>query len=469
MQESAGRPRLDATPASRTRLRVLVTGASGNVGTGVLRALASRVPNAEVIGVCRRPPADGRRYERIRWHAIDLSAPNAAALLGPAMRSTDVVIHLALSVQPVRDTDYLYRANVLGTRAVVDAMKAAGVEHLVYASSLSAYAPGPGAPVTETWPTSGQRTSTYSRHKVIVEQLLNELVTDHPEFVVARFRPTVVVQREAAFLFRALYLGSLLPRAVIKLLRVGALPVLPLPDGLRLQVVHADDVGEAVVDLMLNRAHGAFNVAADVLDDRAIAALIKARPLPVAPQLMRRIVLLLSRLRVVAVTPGWYDVATNSPLMDTSKINDELGWAPKRSSASSARELIDGLAEGAVGSTAATGLQERGHMTKNHSARRIHDASLMFWGVLAVARAAGFGRVGAPDAVVIAANLASGTPMALDRVRARRRDAVALLAPVAVGAALLAQLRGGWAPVPAIAALGALAAVDRQRMNAALA
>jgi UDP-glucose 4-epimerase len=232
--------------------------------------------------------------------------------------------------------------------------------------------------------------------------------------------------------------------------------------------VHADDVGEAVVNLMLNRAHGSFNVAADVLDNRGIAALIKARPVPVHPRLMRRVVLLLSRVGVIAVTPGWYDVATNSPLMDTSKIERELGWAPKWSSAASALELIDGLAEGAVGSTAATGFKERGRMTKSWSAR-IHDATLLLWGVLTVARAARIGRTGAPDAIVIAANLISGTPMAVDRVRARRRDAVALLAPVAVGAALLAQMRGGWTPVAAVAALGAIAAADRHRMNATFA
>lgn len=447
-------------------LRVVVTGASGNVGTGVLRALAARVPDAQVVGVCRRPPASGRGYDWVRWYAIDLSAPNAAALLETVMRSADVVIHLALSVQPVRDVDYLYRANVLGSKAVFDAVIAARVPQVIYASSLSVYAPGLGAPVTETWPVSGQPTSTYSRHKVIVEQLLDSLVAEHPAMVVARFRPTVVVQREAASLFRALYLGSHIPSALIKLLRAEVLPLLPLPDGLRLQFVHADDVGEAVVRLMLNHAHGSFNIAADVLDDRAMAALIGARPISVDPRWMRRAVLFLSHIGAVAITPGWYDVATKSPLMDTSKALRELGWTPRWSSEKSAQELIDGLAEGAVGATAATGSQERGRMTKIQSTRRIHDVTLLLWGALAVVRSAGVGRVGAADAALIAANLISGAPMAVDRLRARRRDAVALLAPVAVAAAVLSHTRGSWTRVFAVATLGALAAADRRRTNA---
>ncbi len=463
--EPSSTARADSAATEPKRLRIVVTGASGNVGTGVLRALATHVPEAEVVGVCRRPPERGRSYERIRWHAIDLSTPDAASLLEPVMRSTDVVIHLALSVQPVRDHDYLYRANVLGSRAVFDAMLAAGVGHLVYASSLSAYAPGQGEAVTESWPVVGQDTSTYSRHKVIVERMLDQLIVDHPEMVVARFRPTVVVQREAATLFRSLYLGPVVPRAALKLVRATGLPILPVPDDMRLQCVHAHDVGDAVVSLMLSRAQGAFNVAADVLDSSAIAALLKARPLLVKPDAMRRAVLLLSRLSLVAVTPGWYDVATKSPFMDTTKAHRELGWTPKWSSTASALELIDGLADGVVGSTAATGLKERSWMETNRT-QQVHDSTLALWGALSVARAAGLGRAGAPDAAVIAANLIAGIPMALDRVRARRRDAVALLAPVAVGAALLAYTRGGWTPVAGVATLGALAAADRRRANA---
>ena len=134
-------------------MRVVVTGASGNVGAGVLRALKEQMPDAEVIGICRRPPTTGEQYERVRWHAVDLSSPTAAAELEPAMRDADVVIHLALAIQPVRDTDYLYRANVVGTQSLLSAMNAAGIRQLVYASSLGIYAPGRGSPSRRTGPT----------------------------------------------------------------------------------------------------------------------------------------------------------------------------------------------------------------------------------------------------------------------------------------------------------------------------
>src|SRR6185312_5443751 len=111
------------------------------------------------------------------------------------------------------------------------------------------------------------------------------------------------------------------------------------PRGLSLQFVHSDDVGDAVARMMLRRVRGSFNVAADPLDSAALADLVGGRPVGVDPGLFRRAVVALHRLRVVAVTPGWYDVATKSPLMDTTKAQRELGWTATRTSTESAREL----------------------------------------------------------------------------------------------------------------------------------
>ncbi|MDO3634229.1 NAD-dependent epimerase/dehydratase family protein [Mycolicibacterium arseniciresistens] len=446
-------------------MRVVVTGASGNVGAGVLRALAAQMPDAEVVGICRRPPTTGEKYERVQWHAVDLSSPTAAAELEPALRRADVVIHLALAIQPVRDTDYLYRANVLGTQALLSAMTAAGIRQLVYASSLGIYAPGRGEPVSEDWPDTGQPASTYSRHKVMVERMLDRFVEEQPETVVARFRPTVVVQREAAWLIRSLYLGPLVPRAAFELLRRGAVRLLPLPRGIALQFVHADDVGDAVIRMMQHRAHGSYNIAANVLDSTALAALVGAQAVGVNPRMMRTVVSALSASRVVALTPGWYDVATNSPVMDTSKARRELGWAPTRTSAESAMELLDGMAEGAAGTSAAMGWRSEERRMTPQTIRRIHDGSLLLWTTLAVARALGFGAAKVPEAAAVAVNLAAGTPMALERVLERRRDPVAILAPLAVVAALTTTVRGGWAPVAATTALSLLAAAERRRAS----
>jgi UDP-glucose 4-epimerase len=51
-------------------LRILVTGASGNIGTALLRRLASEPGVAQVLGICRRPPdTDAEPYRSVTWHA----------------------------------------------------------------------------------------------------------------------------------------------------------------------------------------------------------------------------------------------------------------------------------------------------------------------------------------------------------------------------------------------------------------
>lgn len=445
------------------RRKVLITGASGNVGTGVLRALAAALPLDEVVGVCRRPPTDGPAYESVSWHRVDLAKTTAVEDLGPAMHRADVVIHLALALRPAGDENYLYRVNVLGTQAVLRAMVAAGVRQLIYASSLGVYAPGATEPVSESWPSTGQTTSVYSRHKVIAEMLVDEFARTHPEVVVSRIRPTLVVQREAAWEVRSLYLGPAVPRALLRLLRRQALPVVPLPAGSALQFVHADDVGDAVVRLLQRRAEGSFNLAADILDACALAGLLGGRLVVVNPRLFRTIVAALHAARVLAVTPGWYDVALNSPLMDTSRARQELDWSPTRSSADSAMELLDGLARGSVGVSAAMGAARDTRTGLRRASDRVHDQTLLLWTAATLLRAVGVGRAGVLDAVFVAANLAAGTPAALDRLRERRLDPVALLAPAAVFMAVAATLRGGWASVVSVAALNVLAAAERRR------
>ncbi|MGQ0573732.1 MAG: NAD-dependent epimerase/dehydratase family protein [Pseudonocardia sp.] len=206
-------------------MKIVVTGASGNVGTGVLRALATDMPDAEIAGVCRRPPRGVPPYDRVTWHRVDLAAADAATTLQLALRDADALVHLAWAIQPVRAGEQLHRTNVGGTRAVLRAAAAAGVDRIVYASSLGVCAPGATKPVDERWPDSGQRTSVYSRHKVEVERVLDRFEREHPGVAVARIRPTLVVQRVAATEIRGLFLGPLVPRPVLALLRRRVLPV----------------------------------------------------------------------------------------------------------------------------------------------------------------------------------------------------------------------------------------------------
>src|SRR4051812_25387366 len=229
---------------SRDLLRgstVAVTGATGNLGTALLRRLTG-TGVSEIRGLARRRPPTIAPYDGVTWHLADLGEAHSEKALAGFLDGADAVVHLAWALQPGRHPEQLRRVNVEGTRRVVRAAVAGGVGHVVHMSSLGAYAAGPpGQKVAEDWPTTGIPTSQYSRDKAEAERAVREIMTRHPETVSSIVRPTLVLQPEAAseigryFLGPVLYgLGRALPPAV-----AHRLP-LPLP-GLSVGFVHADD------------------------------------------------------------------------------------------------------------------------------------------------------------------------------------------------------------------------------------
>ncbi|HEX5714003.1 MAG TPA: NAD-dependent epimerase/dehydratase family protein, partial [Solirubrobacterales bacterium] len=198
-------------------MRVVVVGASGNVGTSVLAALAHEPAVEEVVGIARRRP--GVALPKVRWERADITRDD----LAPHFAGAGAVIHLAWAIQPGRDEAAMERINVYGSRRVFDAVAEAGVPALVYASSVGAYSPGPkNHGVDESWPVGGIASSIYSRHKAAVERILDAFESETPAVRVVRMRPGLIFKAEAASEIRRLFAGPFLPGFA---LRPGWIPV----------------------------------------------------------------------------------------------------------------------------------------------------------------------------------------------------------------------------------------------------
>jgi nucleoside-diphosphate-sugar epimerase len=318
-------------------VHVVVTGATGNVGTSVLRALASDDRVRSIIGIARRPPASS--WPKTTFVAADVARDD----LRPHLRDANAVIHLAWLIQPSRDRDETRRVNVEGSARVFAAAAAAGVGAIVYASSVGAYSAGPSdRAVDESWPTDGTPSSFYAVDKAAVERRLDGFEREHPDIRVVRLRPGLIFKREAATEIRRLFAGPLLPG---RLVRPQLLPALPLPRGLRAQAVHADDVGEAY-RLALDHGRGAYNIAADpVLDAATLGRAFGARVVDVSPAAMRAAAAAAWRLRLTPTPPGWLDMALAVPVMDVGRARHELGWTPLRSAIEALEDLLRGMRE----------------------------------------------------------------------------------------------------------------------------
>jgi nucleoside-diphosphate-sugar epimerase len=247
---------------------------------------------------------------------------------------------------------------------VFDAVVAAGVPALVYASSVGAYSPGPkDRLVDESWPTDGIVSSFYSRHKSTVERDLDRLEAKNPELRVVRLRPGLVFQRAAATEIRRLFAGPFLPSP---LLRAGLVPISPDVLGLRFQAVHADDVGDAYRRAAVADVSGPFNIAAEpVVGSDELAGMLRARKVAISPRVLRAAASASYRLRLQPSEPGWLDMALGVPLMSTERARRELGWRPTRTALEAIQELVAGMREGADAQTpplaAQTGGRARVH------------------------------------------------------------------------------------------------------------
>ena len=344
-------------------MRIVITGATGNIGTALLRRLTR--PHADdgadghgggggridagpldIVGVVRRPPKPAGGYAGVDWHSVDLSEDEAESRLAPIFAGADAVVHLAWGFQPSRDEPYLRRLGVGGAQAVLRAVRMAGVGHLVHMSSVGAYRAAPDKPrVDESWPTDGVPTSPYSRHKVAAEALLDADAADHPDggLVVTRLRPGFVVQRAAGSALLRYGVPGYLPAGLLR-----HLPVLPVDRSLQIPLIHADDVADAIARVLDRRAGGAFNLAGEPTIDRDdLAAALGARAVHVPAGMVRAAVDASWRLHLQQLDPGWIDLAFAVPLLNTDRARRELDWTPRVETRAALAEVVEGMQDAA--------------------------------------------------------------------------------------------------------------------------
>jgi len=322
-------------------MRIAITGASGNIGTALLRRLSGS--GHDLVGVARRIPT-GEPYEALSWHGVDLAQAGAATPLGAAFEGADAVVHLAWGFQPSHNIDYLRRLGVGGTAAVVQAARTAGVRHLVHMSSVGAYSRAPGRRVDESAAREGIDSLAYSLHKAAAERLLDsyEQQAGEAAMLISRLRPGFVVQPDAASALLRYGVPGYVPARVLTLL-----PVLPLDRRLSIPVVHSDDLADGIVRVIERRAGGAFNFASEppvTRDDLAEA--LGARPVQLPAKALSLLAGIGWRVRLQPLDPGWIDLAFSVPLLDTSRARAELGWAPAIDSRQALRMTIQAMAHG---------------------------------------------------------------------------------------------------------------------------
>ncbi|MFD4137741.1 NAD-dependent epimerase/dehydratase family protein [Streptomyces sp. NPDC058572] len=336
--------------SEKAGLRVVVTGATGNAGTSVVRALADDPRVGSVLGLSRRVP--DLDVAKVTWAVVDLSRGDDTFELGRLVDGADAVIHLAWQFQPTHDPAVTWQTNVIGSLRLFEAVAAARVPVLVHASSVGAYAPGPktGRGVSESWPTHGWPGAAYCREKAYLERVLDTYERDHPQIRVVRMRPAFLFKETAASEQRRIFAGRFLPGPLI---RPALVPFVPGLEGLRFQALHTDDAARAYLQAVVLDARGAFNLAADpVLDAHTLGELLGARVVRVPRRAVHTALSAAWGLRLVPASPQLFDAVLRLPLMDSARARDELDWRPLRTATEAMEEFLSGVRKGSGEATA---------------------------------------------------------------------------------------------------------------------
>ena len=207
----------------------LVTGATGFVGSAVARALRGRGHRLRLLV---RPGSDRRNVAGLGAELVEGDLRDPASLTA-AVAGCRFVVHVAADYRLwVPDPAPMLAANVDGTRALLLAAAGAGVERIVYCSSVAALGlVGDGTPGTEDTPVHLDGiVGAYKRSKYLAEQAVRDLVREHAAPVVIVNPSTPVGPRDIK------------PTPTGKMVLDAAAGRMPAYVDTGLNIVHVDDV-----------------------------------------------------------------------------------------------------------------------------------------------------------------------------------------------------------------------------------
>lgn len=314
--------------------RVLVTGGSGFLGTSVVAGLAASDAIECVVSADIRTPSPGVRLPGVLYERLDVTdAPDLPELL--SRHKIDTVVHLASIVNPGKSTTVTqeFAVDVEGSRTVFDACVAAGVSRIVVSSSGAAYGyhPDNAAWISETDPVRGNDDFPYSRHKRIVEEMLEELRETAPQLTQTVFRIGTILGPAVDNQITALWD----PRRVLKLAGSDSPFVF----------VWVDDVVAVMVRAASGGPAGIFNVAGDgKMTIAEIAGALGKRTFVIPPWLFSVALAVGHALRLTPHKPAQLNFLLYRPVLDNAALKATFGFTPSKTTREAFSAFLDARA-----------------------------------------------------------------------------------------------------------------------------
>jgi UDP-glucose 4-epimerase len=247
-------------------MRLLVTGGAGYVGSVVAKQLVQRGDDVTVLDDLSRGHR-GAIPEGARHVEADLL--DAGAVTETLRDGYDGVLHfaaLALVPESVTRPELYWHTNVMGTRNLLDAMRAAGTARMVFSSTCAVYGEPDRVPMTEDLPTRPE--TSYGRSKLAVDHMIADECRAHGLGAISLryFNVAGASGEQGEHHDPETHLIPLVLRAAL-----GLIPDVkvfgtdyPTPDGTAIRdYIHIEDLGEAhllAIDATEAGRHRVYNL-----------------------------------------------------------------------------------------------------------------------------------------------------------------------------------------------------------------
>ncbi|MEO7106038.1 MAG: SDR family oxidoreductase [Rhodoferax sp.] len=305
---------------------IFITGADGFLGRGLVAALAREPGVQTIVAADVREVPQERRLPGVAYVVQDVRDPKLGETL--AAHSIDTVVHLASIVTPGKNSnrEFEYSVDVLGSRNVLDACVAQGVQHIVVSSSGAAYGYHADNPawLRESDALRGNTVFAYSDHKRLVEEMLAQYRKQHPTLAQTVLRIGTILGERVDNQITALF-----EKQALLAIRGSDSPFVFIWD---------EDVTGAILHALRTRHAGCFNLAGDgALPLREIAGRLN-KPLRVLPAWLLKAALGAGKtLGITRYGPEQLDFLRYRPVLLNTALKQEFGYVPAKTS----REAFD--------------------------------------------------------------------------------------------------------------------------------
>jgi nucleoside-diphosphate-sugar epimerase len=330
-------------PDAENPIVVAVTGPTGTFGFGLIPLLESEPSIERIIGIARRPfdpQAEG--WTKMDYRRGDVRDPDA---LRHAFSGADVVVHLAFMITGNASPQTITDINIGGTLNAFRAARDAGAKRFVYASSVAAYGFHRDNPVgmSEAWPVRPAARLFYAREKAQLERALEQEAQASSEPALYLLRPPIVLGPHAYGAKDVVpELVARASGAAFGFLRRLRVPLPVLAPNVPVQLIHEEDVGQALLGCVLGQGPpGAYNIAADeVLTGAEVMRELGLAPVPLPSRVVYATARVAAALPKRGLPPAvdWVEALSHPAIMDTTKAKEQLGWRPKYSAREALRD-----------------------------------------------------------------------------------------------------------------------------------